>query len=1019
MGLKDRLGRLAGRLGSTLQDRVGGFVEDTLMADAVKRQLIEVEQDLAHGLLDEADRKLSHLEAQRSAGPRVKVLRGVVSLHQGDAVRAANHLEAALNQRQSVEAFYFLALAFEQQQRWADARNALLAALGTDREPPMHFELRFALGRVYLATGRLDRATRELHRALKLRPGDEETLTMLAVVLRQQNQEAEALQTLREAAVLEGLQRAASWALLGQLEAGQNLDAAKRAFGRALALDPNQREALEGAASCALEQGQVEEAHGYLKRLRASGGSARFLEGRLATVEGDDDEAVKAFAEVLEATPGHVGALLAAGRVALHQGFAETASGYFGRALEALPGSAEALRGAARARLALGDALGAMRLVERLKAKGGSGGEGGGVGDALLFGEAARMKGALLEALAYAQDALGVDAGEVSGGEGRDGGRDRVALEALRAAVLQEVLPEVVWPGGDEWGASAGASAWAESLAACVVYMRAEPLLHPWLGVMAQLQAELESPLRVAIMGEFNAGKSTWINAYLGEDVVPTGVLPTTAHLNQVRYGARRAARVMVKQGGGGAGPHEVREVAFEAVKGELARWGEERVERVDFLYPHPQLRRVNLVDTPGFNAVNEAHEVLARQALSEADAILWLIDANQALSETQRQVLAKVEGGQEKTLIVLNKIDSLEAEERAAVLGFLQQHTQGLARGVVSVSALRALRAQQQALREGWDASELAKRLEDAGWSALLQTLDAELIDRSARLKVDELRRRLARVVADISATVTTQDQRLAALMVQLVQGGEGFGRSRAQIVSRVLPDEHDRLQEQLSLILTVVAREVEDARRPSAGWLSPLTLDVEDMAHVLGLLRARIQQALSRSEHRIQHLAGDAISGLVETLAAVARALPPTQGRLIMDRLERFMAQEHLLLQRLRASYEQTLQHLDGRLWLPTHDPAFARALGDEGVPESDRKQTLDRWVGDLSSAILDALRAWVQAYFDASAALCDNVRRDVEQMRLALKYRVWHPFAPLHLTKSATPGATPLPPLAVEEN
>ena len=97
MGLKDRLGRLAGRLGSTLQDRVGGFVEDTLMADAVKRQLTEIEQDLAHGLLDDADRKLSHLEAQRSAGPRVKVLRGVVSLHQGDAVRAANHLEAALN----------------------------------------------------------------------------------------------------------------------------------------------------------------------------------------------------------------------------------------------------------------------------------------------------------------------------------------------------------------------------------------------------------------------------------------------------------------------------------------------------------------------------------------------------------------------------------------------------------------------------------------------------------------------------------------------------------------------------------------------------------------------------------------------------------------------------------------------------------------------------------------------------------------------------------------------------------
>ena len=52
------------------------------------------------------------------------------------------------------------------------------------------------------------------------------------------------------------------------------------------------------------------------------------------------------------------------------------------------------------------------------------------------------------------------------------------------------------------------------------------------VGALAALSVERERPLRVAVVGEFNAGKSTFLNALLGEDVAPTGVLPTTATLH-------------------------------------------------------------------------------------------------------------------------------------------------------------------------------------------------------------------------------------------------------------------------------------------------------------------------------------------------------------------------------------------------------------------------------------------------------------------------------------------------------
>ena len=58
---------------------------------------------------------------------------------------------------------------------------------------------------------------------------------------------------------------------------------------------------------------------------------------------------------------------------------------------------------------------------------------------------------------------------------------------------------------------------------------------------LASLAAERSRPVRVAIVGEFNAGKSTFINALIGADVAPTGVLPTTATLHHLRYATARS----------------------------------------------------------------------------------------------------------------------------------------------------------------------------------------------------------------------------------------------------------------------------------------------------------------------------------------------------------------------------------------------------------------------------------------------------------------------------------------------
>ncbi len=323
-------------------------------------------------------------------------------------------------------------------------------------------------------------------------------------------------------------------------------------------------------------------------------------------------------------------------------------------------------------------------------------------------------------------------------------GREREALDRLEriggdlaswAAELRRVVFARWLPAG-----SAGA-AWPELLHELRRGARALDRLD-LLSAVEALAMERERPLRVAVVGEFNAGKSTFLNALLGEDVAPTGVLPTTATLHWVAWAPDPFARIVVR----GAPDRVVPHADLKATLASLRDAGA-RVDRVYIYAPIERLKRVEILDTPGFNAPDPDHIAAARTAFDEAHLAIWLLDATHPMKETERKVLAEIQGLGVPVQMLANKADRLKPDERAAVLAHI--HEGLLAVGLVSQSEPLLFSARLSLKGRLGDAEALAA----SGWPEVEALLSERIVDASESLRERALRRRAGKVAAELAA--------------------------------------------------------------------------------------------------------------------------------------------------------------------------------------------------------------------------------------------------------------------------
>jgi len=178
----------------------------------------------------------------------------------------------------------------------------------------------------------------------------------------------------------------------------------------------------------------------------------------------------------------------------------------------------------------------------------------------------------------------------------------------------------------------------------------------------------LDDLFSIVIVGEFNAGKSAFINALLGQPVLEEGVTPTTTRINILHTG---------------------REVAQQINADGL----------IIVTHPAPFLEQVTVVDTPGTNAVIRAHEAVTQQFVPRADLILFVTSADRPFSESERQFMTDIRAWGKKVVVVVNKVDLLSETDLEKVLRFVREQVGALLNftpEVFPIAARLALAAKQ-----------------------------------------------------------------------------------------------------------------------------------------------------------------------------------------------------------------------------------------------------------------------------------------------------------------------------------
>lgn len=183
---------------------------------------------------------------------------------------------------------------------------------------------------------------------------------------------------------------------------------------------------------------------------------------------------------------------------------------------------------------------------------------------------------------------------------------------------------------------------------------------------LAESIRQLDELFLLVLAGEFNSGKSSFINALVGQPLLTEGVTPTTSQIYLLKYGSKTEQKPVEK-----------------------GVW--EQTAPVDIL------KQIVIVDTPGTNAILREHEALTAEFIPRSDLVLFITSADRPFTESERNFLTQIRDWGKKIILVVNKVDILASTaEKEQVIAFVTNSARNLIGDVQAVYAVSSKLAKE-----------------------------------------------------------------------------------------------------------------------------------------------------------------------------------------------------------------------------------------------------------------------------------------------------------------------------------
>lgn len=399
---------------------------------------------------------------------------------------------------------------------------------------------------------------------------------------------------------------------------------------------------------------------------------------------------------------------------------------------------------------------------------------------------------------------------------------------------------------------------------------------------------------QLAVLGQFKRGKSTVLNALLGQSVLPIGVVPVTAIATFLEPAATIRIRVTYTSG-------EVEEFdpkSPEALRERLTVFVTEEenprnilnIARVDVFLPAELLERgVVLIDTPGVGSTHRHQTAAADAVLPECDAALLVVSADPPITEIEIEYLARIRQTVARLIVVLNKIDLIEPHEREKAATFLRNALADHAgldpfTPIFSLSARDALRAKTSGDAEALAASgfvELEKHLVQFLASEKSETLNTAVARKAAAL-IAQLELETEIALKSLRLPVEDLEQRMAAFEeagkrfdVERQNANDFLAGDRLRALhtldaeaERLRADARAALQRELDQALAA-GENSEDARKRLTATV--VTFFDDALRKVIRQVGAQIEEVL-----RVHQRRADELITLVRQTAATLLEIP-----------------------------------------------------------------------------------------------------------------------------------------------